>query len=63
MSMAGDILRAAIERSHAANLKQQDRVDAVCGEFQEHIGKPWKFRLANIAEAIKAKLSGSEPPE
>jgi nickel-dependent lactate racemase len=63
MSLAGDILRAAIERSHEANQRQQERVDSVCNEFQQHIGKPWKFRIANIAEAVKAAVTGVQDGE
>ena len=72
MSIASDILRAAIDRSHAAHAEQAERVSTVCKSFAEMIQKPWKGRVEAIGEAVvtvRKIVAGSDavdeekPPE
>lgn len=52
MNFASDILRAAIDRSHAVHAEHAETVGNVCNEFADMLKKPWKGRVAAIGEAV-----------
>lgn len=65
MSIASDILKAAIDRSHAAHEAQAERVAHVCTAFADMLKKPWKARVEAIGEAVvtvRQIVEGKEDP-
>ena len=56
MSIAAEILRSAVRASQRVRDDHAATVRATAGEFVEHIGKPWKWRL----DAIRASRDASD---
>lgn len=61
MSLASDIVRDAIERGRRIADNHAQRVHEVAGEFGEHVGRPWKYKLDLIQQ--RKEKSGGEPSE
>lgn len=63
MSLAGDILKGAVESAQKHIIEQSDRVGKVAEEFRQHLGKPWKFRADAIREAQTLNAETESPAE
>lgn len=63
MSLAGDIIKAAIEQGQKIASDHADSVNATAAQLTGQVGKPWKFRIGGMKEALESIAGEDTKPE